>query len=179
LKEKILQKRTASECPFPRSYGDFVKTATLCFLVKRESEEILLGLKKRGFGKNKYNGFGGKVNEKESIEDAALRELFEECSIDAFDIEKFGELTFFFPYVKDKSWDQTVHVFFSEQWTGEPVESDEMLPKWFNFNEIPFEKMWQDDKHWLPLVLANKKVKAEFTFGDDNETIIGMKIGEL
>lgn len=154
-----------------------MKTATLCFLIKRESNEILLGFKKIGFGSGKYNGFGGKVKEGESIADAALRELFEESGVTAFDIEKFGELTFLFKYKPE--WDQLVHVFIAEQWSGEPVESNEMLPKWFNFNELPFEKMWQDDKHWVPQILADKKIKAEFTFGEDNESIIDMKMKEL
>ena len=35
------------------------------FLVERDS--ILLGMKKRGFGVGKYNGFGGKVEKDESI----------------------------------------------------------------------------------------------------------------
>ncbi len=34
---------------------------------------MLLGLKKRGFGAGKWNGFGGKVNPGEDIVDAALR----------------------------------------------------------------------------------------------------------
>lgn len=47
------------------------KLYTLAFL-RRESE-ILLGYKKRGFGKGKWNGFGGKVDPGETIEHAAIR----------------------------------------------------------------------------------------------------------
>ena len=35
-------------------------------------------MKKRGFGANRWNGYGGKTNEGESLEDAAIRELEEE-----------------------------------------------------------------------------------------------------
>jgi 8-oxo-dGTP pyrophosphatase MutT (NUDIX family) len=154
-----------------------MKIATLCFLVKRETEEVLLGLKKTGFGSGKYNGFGGKVEEGEEIMEAALRELKEECGIDAFDVEHLGELTFLFKHKPE--WNQVVHVFLSEQWTGEPTESNEMAPDWYSFDKLPFEKMWQDDKHWLPLVLNGKRVKAEFIFGEDNESIIDMKLGEF
>ena len=38
-------------------------------------------MKKRGFGKGKWNGFGGKVEEGECIEDSAVRELEEECGL--------------------------------------------------------------------------------------------------
>lgn len=164
--------------PFPRTFIVInMKIATLCFLINKKSKQVLFGMKKQGFGAGKYNGFGGKVKDNEDIKEAAIRELFEECNVTAKNIEHAAELTFFFS--KKPEWNQTVHVFLAEKWAGQPKESDEMLPKWFRFNEIPFEKMWQDDLHWLPLVLNNKRVKAEFTFGGDNESIIDMKVNEM
>jgi len=47
------------------------KVLTLAFV--RRHGEILLGYKKRGFGVGKWNGFGGKVETGETIEDAAKR----------------------------------------------------------------------------------------------------------
>jgi 8-oxo-dGTP diphosphatase/2-hydroxy-dATP diphosphatase len=47
------------------------KLYTLVFVLKEE--EILLGLKKRGFAEGRWNGFGGKVEIGETIEDAAKR----------------------------------------------------------------------------------------------------------
>jgi len=38
-------------------------------------------MKKRGFGVGKWNGYGGKLEEGESIERCATRELEEECGI--------------------------------------------------------------------------------------------------
>jgi len=46
-----------------------------------------------------------------------------------------------------------------------------MLPQWFATDAIPFDQMWADDQHWLPLVLQGKRVEAKFTSGADNETI--------
>jgi len=74
-----------------------MRNATLCFLINNETDEILLGMKKRGFGKDKWNGFGGKIGEGETIEDAAKRELLEESGVHATELKKVGELTFFFP----------------------------------------------------------------------------------
>jgi len=51
--------------------GRLLKRFTLVFVVK--GGEILLGMKKRGFGKGKWNGFGGKVEKNESIPAAAQR----------------------------------------------------------------------------------------------------------
>ncbi len=153
-----------------------MKIATLCFLIKNCSNEILLGMKKRGFGAGKWNGFGGKVGSDESIEEAAIRELYEETNILANKLQKVGELKFIFPYKKE--WNQIVHVFLAKEWKGHPKESEEMLPQWFNINNLPFEKMWQDDEHWLPLVLNGKKITATFIFNKDNETIAEMKLNE-
>ena len=56
--------------------------ATLCLLIRDEPvRQVLLGLKKRGFGKDKYNGLGGKQEPSETIIDAAVRELREEADM--------------------------------------------------------------------------------------------------
>ena len=48
------------------------KLLTLCLITK--GDDVLLGMKKRGFGEGLWNGFGGKVSEGETI-DAAGRRL--------------------------------------------------------------------------------------------------------
>ena len=44
-----------------------VKKKVLTLVYIRDDENILLGLKKRGFGTGKWNGFGGKVQAGETI----------------------------------------------------------------------------------------------------------------
>ena len=61
-----------------------------------DNTRILLGLKKRGFGEGRWNGFGGKVEDGESIEEAAYRELTEESGVSAKKLTKRGELVFEF-----------------------------------------------------------------------------------
>jgi 8-oxo-dGTP diphosphatase len=141
---------------------------------------ILLGMKKRGFGEGKVNGFGGKLNEGESIVEAAVRELAEEVGIatGVDDLNKMAELTFNFPHAED-DWDQVVHVFLINDWEGEPEETEEMAFEWHDLDKIPFERMWDDDKHWLPEVLKGRKVKGEFSFGEDNSSITAKEIVDL
>ena len=144
------------------------KTLTLAFI--RRENEILLGYKKRGFGSGKWNGFGGKVHPDETVLQGAIREMEEECGavVEPEDMNKVGEVVFEFegdPVL----WD--VHVFSTEKYSGEICESDEMRPQWFDLAEIPFEKMWADDKEWLPTVLKGKKIDAYYLF-KDQETII-------
>ena len=150
---------------------------TLCFLMRENpSREVLLGLKKTGFGAGKYAGFGGRIEVSETIERAAVRELEEESGIKVSinEIYPVGHLTFLFPAKPD--WSQTVHVFLAKKWQGDPKESDEMKPIWCMLDEIPFESMWDDASYWLPLILQGKKIKASFVYKDDNQTVGQVKI---
>ncbi len=157
-----------------------MKQATLILVINENN--VLLGMKKRGFGKGKWNGFGGKLKDGETLEQAAVREMEEEAGIiiDESHLEKVAELNFIFPFVpKEKAFDQLVHVFIATEWKGEPKESEEMLPKWFSHKEIPYNEMWDDDKIWLPKILAGEKLKTDFVFGEDNETIAKHTISEF
>ena len=147
---------------------DKLRNATLVFLVRKSNEEIkniCLAMKKRGFGMNRWNGVGGKVDEQnETIEEAARREVKEEILVDVNDLNKVAELSFYFPH--NPAWDQMVHVYLSENWECEPKESDEMKPEWFSANELLFQDMWPDDIFWLPKVVKGNLIKAMFKFGE-------------
>jgi 8-oxo-dGTP pyrophosphatase MutT (NUDIX family) len=133
-----------------------------------QGDKILLGMKKRGFGEGRWNGFGGKVKPDETIEQALIREMKEEASIDIISPEKVAIVEFEF---LDSGNILEVHYYKITEYFGEPKESEEMIPKWFNIHEIPFEKMWPDDKYWMPLFLKNKKFKGKFWFKDKNTII--------
>ena len=146
-----------------------LRNSTLVFLIKRSEgkiSQILLAMKKRGFGMNRWNGAGGKVEPGETIEQAAKREVLEEISVDVSELNKIAELIFIFS--DNPSWDQLVSVYFSEEWAEEPQESEEMRPQWFSVSDIPYNDMWPDDKFWLPQVIAGELVKASFTFGKND-----------
>jgi len=152
-----------------------VQQATLCFLIKKNEDqidEVLLAMKKRGFGEGLWNGVGGKVSSKEFFEEAAKRETQEEIEVEPKDLEKIALLHFYFPDDPDKKdWNQDVHVFFATDWTGEPQESEEMKPRWFTVSKLPYNSMWDDDHLWFPRVLEGEKIEAWFSFGADNKVI--------
>jgi 8-oxo-dGTP pyrophosphatase MutT (NUDIX family) len=144
-----------------------IKILTLCIIQK--DGKVLLGMKKRGFGEGKWNGFGGKVQDGETIEDAAKRELFEEAGISADDLQKLGVLDFSWE-AKPKEILQ-VHIFKAAEFSGEPTEGEEMKPQWFGVSQIPFEKMWSSDEYWFPLFLEGKEFKGKFIFNERNEVL--------
>jgi len=153
-----------------------MRAVTLIYCLR--VDYILLGMKKRGFGVGKLNGYGGKVHDDELIEQAAVRELKEEAKLDAnlSDLEKVAIIDFYFADVpKEQNWDQTVHAYILNKWIGEPQETEEMKPEWYHKNDVLsdnlLKKMWIDDSYWLPKVLDGKKLRASFTFGEQGKTI--------
>lgn len=113
---------------------------------------------------NRWNGVGGKVEKDESVDSAAEREAQEEIGVEIKQTNKVAELSFYFSH--NPTWNQRVHVYFPEVWDGEPNESEEMEPQWFQTEYIPFEHMWPDDEFWVPEVLSGKLVKATFVFNE-------------
>ena len=57
------------------------KRKVLTLVLLREDNRVLLGMKKRGFGAGKWNGFGGKLEPGETVVEAAAREVQEECGL--------------------------------------------------------------------------------------------------
>jgi 8-oxo-dGTP diphosphatase / 2-hydroxy-dATP diphosphatase len=149
------------------------KILTLAIVI--EGGKILLGWKKRGFGAGKWNGFGGHVEASEIIEEAAKRELLEEAGIHAEKYEKSGILKFEF---EGNPEELEVHVFRITAYSGKPAESEEMLPRWFAIDDMPYGKMWQDDKYWMPLFLKGQKFKGSFLF-DEHEEIVDYELHDI
>ena len=154
-----------------------MKTTTLCFLLK--DDQVLLAMKKRGFGVGKWNGTGGKVKDEETVEGALIREVREEIGVGIVsgDFQKTATLNFQFQ--DNPNWNQVCHVFCVHHWTGDPTESEEMKPQWFPINQLPFSEMWIDDPDWLPLVLAGKKIDADFLFDAKGDFVLNFSVREL
>jgi 8-oxo-dGTP pyrophosphatase MutT (NUDIX family) len=138
-----------------------MKPKVLTLVIIEKEGEVLLGMKKRGFGQGYYNGFGGKVETGETVEEAAARELKEEAGVVAVSMEKRGILTFHFD---DNPQPWEVHVYHVPDFVGEPCESEEMAPVWFSYADIPYDRMWQDDQFWYPEFLQGRRFRGEFYF---------------
>ena len=142
--------------------------ATLLFVIK--DGQILLIHKKRGLGAGKINGPGGRLEPGETPYDAAVRETQEEVGLTPTDAVQVGELHF--QFVDGLSL--FVTAFSATQFTGTLTETDEALPFWCDVDAIPYEKMWQDDIFWLPLLLKDQTFRGFFTF--DESTMLDRRI---
>lgn len=137
---------------------------TLCLLKK--DNQILLAMKKRGFGEGKYNGVGGKLEDNETPEQAMIRETKEEIDVIPTKYEKVGLISFD-EFYKNEKIRLVFHLYMTYEWEGNPTETEEMKPEWFDIDKIPYDNMFTDDKYWLPLVLEGKKIKAYFDFDEE------------
>lgn len=149
---------------------------TTLSLLKKDNK-ILLAMKKRGFGEGRYNGVGGKIESGETPEEAMIRETQEEICVTPTKYEKVGFLEFD-EFYKGKKQRVIFHLYIVYDWKGNIDETEEMKPCWFNIDEIPYDKMFPDDRYWLPLILEGKKINAYFDF-DENWNLISKQIRDF
>ena len=141
--------------------------------------QLLLGKKRRGFGVGKWNGFGGKLDVGETLAQAAARELHEESGLLATEMRWCGQLLFSF---QDEAKVMRVHVFEATEYVGEPVETEEMTPMWYDVSSIPFAQMWNDDSFWLPAYLRGQCFEGWFDYeagGESTNTVIEYQLNEF
>jgi len=138
-----------------------VHKATLLFVVS--GSRVLLIRKKRGLGAGKINGPGGKLDPGETLIECATREIHEELGVVVTECSPAGRLRF--QFIDGYSID--VAPFIADRYEGIPVETEEAIPLWFKVSNIPYHEMWEDDRIWLPRVLAGEQVNGRFIFDGD------------
>ena len=145
-------------------WSTFVPRERAVIAFARRDAEILLIHKKRGLGAGKINGPGGRSEPRESAEEAAVRETQEEVGLRLSAPSERARLHFSFL----DGYSLSVTVFVAERFSGEPIETDEAVPFWASMDAIPYDRMWADDRLWLPEVLAGRYVEGWFVFDDDS-----------
>jgi len=147
--------------------------AIICIILRGDS--ILLQKKTPGrFGEGKWNGPGGKLRPGETPEECAVREVQEETNLRVRSLRLHGALSHYFGEKEEPDW--IVYQFSTTEFEGEPEESDEGELRWFPLAEIPYSEMWQDDEHWLPLLLQGKDFTGEFHFNEEGTELLRFRI---
>ncbi|GAB3248227.1 8-oxo-dGTP diphosphatase [Arthrobacter pigmenti] len=162
--------------------GTGAAAIALCFLLRTGAAgqaQVLMGRKKTGFGTGKMVGLGGHIEPGESPREAACREVAEESSVVVRqqDLNDVGMVEFVFPARPE--WDMSTRVFTVSAFTGDPVETVEIEPHWFDLDDLPVSDMWQDADHWLPPMLSGRRLAVRITLRPDNETVADAYLEEL
>jgi 8-oxo-dGTP pyrophosphatase MutT (NUDIX family) len=144
--------------------------ATLCAII--DGNKILLQRKERGrFGAGKWNSPGGKLTQDERPEEGTAREVYEETGLTVRNLNRHGLLKHYFGDQTSPAW--TVHIYCAKEYEGELKRGEEGELRWFTIDSIPYDEMWQDDEHWLPLLLDGRSFNGEFYFNQNASQLLG------
>jgi 8-oxo-dGTP pyrophosphatase MutT (NUDIX family) len=101
-----------------------------------------------------------------------LRELEEEVGVQLEESEAIYKGFLAFRYKDSGEKNDTDCSVFTAKYNGEVYESEEMMPRWFDVEDIPFDEMRPDDKVWLPELLKGaENFRYEFIFSSlDDKT---------
>lgn len=46
-----------------------------------------------------------------------------------------------------------------------------MIPKWFDYQDIPYDQMWPSNKYWLPKAISREHFDAFFVYENANQMV--------
>ena len=69
------------------------------------------------------------------------------------------------------------YVFVAHRFSGLPHPSAEAEPFWCPIDSLPLDQMWEDDRLWLPRVLAGEQLAGDFLFTDGR--LVAHRLGPL
>lgn len=147
--------------------GEYQKT-TILFPV--QGPNVILGMKKVGFGRYRWNGYGGKLKPGETYRQGAIRETAEESTLIVRSLAHVANLHFYF----DDVLRVVSKAYVSTDFTGTPAETDEMAPASFPINQLPLDAMWAADRFWVPEALdpeVPKPIGLVVHFNDDHSLV--------
>ena len=124
---------------------------TLVFVLR--DQEVLLIHKKTGHGQGKINAPGGKLEARERVAECAVRETREEVGLQITDLVCRAELRF----VEQQGPQWLGYAFTTRNFSGQPGETPEAKPFWCPQADVPYARMWDDDRIWLPQILAQEQ----------------------
>ena len=164
----------------------FPSGAVLVYLIRevqilgaiKPIKQVLLPIKANKIGAGRRNGYGGGIEKDETKEEAAVRELLEECEIIAStkDLNRVAIMNFHNTNTNGATFTCKVHVFLLLSWLGTIRETRAMLqPKWFNTKWLPFYQMMPADEEWLPLVFSGKKIVGTAHYGPFQKSFLNRR----
>jgi len=148
---------------------------TVGYLVRENT--VLLVEKGRNIGVGKLVGVGGRQEEGETLEETAKREIEEEIGVRVKKMRKAAEMEFVFPHNLKYGGHVTGYVV--EEWEGEPQVTEEAKTiDWYDFSDLPVQRMWHDNTIWVPLILDGKNVRGRFVI-DENDRVTEHTLEEV
>ena len=127
-----------------------MRNTTLCYIEQGRDYLMLHRVKKTvDENKDKWIGIGGKFEEGESPEDCLIREIYEETGFKVNSWNYRGIITF----VSDKWGTEYMHLFHSDDFTGDMHPCDEGEAEWVDIDRVLDLNLWEGDRIFLKYLL--------------------------
>ena len=151
-----------------------IREAVRCFLVK-DSKVVVIKYKSGNIKEGYYDIPGGKIEEGETSEEAAIREMKEETGIKVKKLKSKGKMIIEYP---KRIFNLTI--FFSAECEGEPQEFEENTSEWIDIEELlKKEKRLSNimilDKDYIKGLIDDKYSLIMNIKVDDNENILNIE----
>lgn len=149
-----------------------MKIATLAIITWQG--KTLLGEKKKGeIGTGTLNGPGGKLEPGETLEECLIRETREEMAIQLFEdkLTKVAIITFH----ADGEPTFRVHVYRTSDFKGTPRETADMIPAWYDNDDLPFDRMLGSDRKWYRQAIDGEPFCANVYYREGTEGFLDIK----
>lgn len=142
-----------------------VRNAVKCILI--EKDKIVITKYLKGIKKGYYDIPGGKIEEGETSESAAIREMKEETGIEVSNLTKKGIFEVEYP---DRRF--IFEVFIAKKYQGNPQNFEENTSEWIDINELlTKEKI-------LSNILLLKNPYKEFLYNENTNFKIKVEVDE-
>lgn len=142
-------------------------------LIVQKNSKILLGLKspKKKFG-GMWNGFGGGLEDGQTIEECAITETYDETGITPKNLKRLGKILFHF---STDEQDHEVHFLQADDYEG-ILDTSKDFTEYREFSLSELEKIYDEmmpaDKFWLPYFINGKMFKGKIYLGKKNGNFI-------
>ncbi|MCR4275793.1 MAG: NUDIX domain-containing protein [Candidatus Parcubacteria bacterium] len=134
-----------------------MKIATLGIVLQNGT--VLLGEKKKGeIGTGVLSGPGGKLDPGETLPECLVRETREELKIELDPASL--ELVAIIDFYAAGEIDFCVYVYRTETFFGELEETADMIPAWYPLDNLPYDRMFDSDRHWFARAACGEKFRA-------------------
>jgi len=141
-----------------------MKLATLCYVIDKKNNSTLMiyrNKKQNDYHEGKWNGLGGKLEQGESPEDCAIREIKEESGLTVKSVKMKGFITF---PLFDGNDDWYVFLFTADDFEGKLIDSPEGHLEWIPNDRLTEINLWEGDKIFIPWLFEDKFFSAKFIY---------------
>lgn len=147
-----------------------VQLATICYI--DNGQELLLlhrNKKPNDVHEGKWISVGGKLEQGETPDECAIREIFEETGLTVKKMDFKGMVTFpeFTPNL-----DWYTYVFKVTEFEGELIDCDEGTLEWVPYDQVLTKPTWEGDYELFKWIIEDRPFfSAKFTYNQDQELV--------